>query len=214
MLNIKRFVCNFFQENCYVVNDNTKQCVVIDCGAYYTEEKAAIIDYIRNNELTPQYLLATHAHIDHNFGNPAMFTEFGLKPSVSAKDEILMENLAQQSEVLCHIKLDEEMPPVGAFFDENSIISFGTHQFKIISTPGHTPGSVFFYCEEENIAFSGDTRFKMSIGRTDFDFGSFQDIQKSLEMIKHTLPLHTVIYPGHGSHTTLTDEVKHNPFMQ
>ena len=65
MLNIKRFVCNFFQENCYVVNDNTKQCVVIDCGAYYTEEKAAIIDYIRNNELTPQYLLATHAHIDH-----------------------------------------------------------------------------------------------------------------------------------------------------
>lgn len=214
MLNIKRFVCNFFQENCYVVSDETKECVVIDCGAYYAEEKSAVADYIRNNSLTLRHLLATHAHIDHNFGNPAIFKEFGIKPMVSAKDEVLMNSLARQSEVLCNIKLKEEMPPVGAYLDENSIISFGSHQFSVIPTPGHTPGSVFLYCQEESIAFSGDTLFNMSIGRTDFEFGSFADIQQSLEMIKRTLPIDTVIYPGHGGQTTLGEEVRYNPFMQ
>lgn len=214
MLNIKRFVCNFFQENCYVVSDETKECVVIDCGAYYAEEKSAVADYIRNNSLTLRHLLATHAHIDHNFGNPAIFKEFGIKPMVSAKDEVLMNSLARQSEVLCNIKLKEEMPPVGAYLDENSIISFGSHQFSVIPTPGHTPGSVFLYCKEESIAFSGDTLFNMSIGRTDFEFGSFADIQQSLEMIKRTLPIDTVIYPGHGGQTTLGEEVRYNPFMQ
>ena len=214
MLNIKRFVCNFFQENCYVVSDETKECVVIDCGAYYAEEKSAVADYIRNNSLTLRHLLATHAHIDHNFGNPAIFKEFGIKPMVSAKDEVLMNSLARQSEVLCNIKLKEEMPPVGAYLDENSIISFGSHQFSVIPTPGHTPGSVFLYCKEESIAFSGDTLFNMSIGRTDFEFGSFADIQQSLEMIKRTLPMDTVIYPGHGGQTTLGEEVRYNPFMQ
>lgn len=214
MLNIKRFVCNFFQENCYVVSDETKECVVIDCGAYYAEEKSAVADYIRNNSLTLRHLLATHAHIDHNFGNPAIFKEFGIKPMVSAKDEVLMNSLARQSEVLCNIKLKEEMPPVGAYLDENSIISFGSHQFSVIPTPGHTPGSVFLYCKEESIAFSGDTLFNMSIGRTDFEFGSFADIQQSLEMIKRTLPMDTVIYPGHGGLTTLGEEVRYNPFMQ
>ena len=214
MLNIKRFVCNFFQENCYVVSDETKECVVIDCGAFYAEEKSAVADYIRNNSLTLRHLLATHAHIDHNFGNPAIFKEFGIKPMVSAKDEVLMNSLARQSEVLCNIKLKEEMPPVGAYLDENSIISFGSHQFSVIPTPGHTPGSVFLYCQEESIAFSGDTLFNMSIGRTDFEFGSFADIQQSLEMIKRTLPIDTVIYPGHGGQTTLGEEVRYNPFMQ
>ncbi|MGN0221341.1 MAG: MBL fold metallo-hydrolase [Prevotella sp.] len=214
MLNIKGFVCNFFQENCYVVSDETKQCVIIDCGAYYEEEKSAVVDYIRNNSLTLKYLLATHAHIDHNFGNPAIFTEFGVRPMVSAKDEVLMNHLARQSEMLCNIRLKEEMPPVGSFFDENTVISFGSHQFSVIPTPGHTPGSVFLYCKEENIAFSGDTLFKMSIGRTDLDFGSFADIQRSLDMLKRTLPMNTVIYPGHGGHTTLEDEVRHNPFLQ
>lgn len=214
MLNIKRFVCNFFQENCYVMSDETKQCVIIDCGAYYAEETSAVAEYIHSNGLTVKHLLATHAHIDHNFGNRAIYDEFGILPMVSAKDELLMNGLARQAEVLCNIKLGYDMPPVGAYFDESTVISFGTHRFSIIPTPGHTPGSVFIYCQEEGIAFSGDTLFKMSIGRTDFDFGSFADIQQSLNMLKGRLPMNTVIYPGHGDHTTLADEVHHNPFMQ
>ena len=80
MLNIKRFACNMLQENCYIASDDTKECVIIDCGAYYEEERKAIVDYIRNNELVPKHLIVTHGHLDHNFGNNTIYEEFGLKP--------------------------------------------------------------------------------------------------------------------------------------
>ena len=78
MLNIQRIVCNMFQENCYIVSDDTKECVIIDCGAFYEEEKKEITNYIRDNQLIPKHLLCTHAHIDHNFGNYAICKNLGL----------------------------------------------------------------------------------------------------------------------------------------
>ena len=86
-MDITRFACNMLQENCYVVSDDTKECVIIDCGAFYQEERKAIVDYIRSNGLKPVHLLATHGHIDHNFGNNTIYEEFGLKPEVDAHDE-------------------------------------------------------------------------------------------------------------------------------
>ncbi|MBO4314588.1 MAG: MBL fold metallo-hydrolase, partial [Prevotella sp.] len=91
-------------------------------------------------------------------------------------------------------------------------IRFGNHQFKVIETPGHSRGSVFFYCEEENIAFSGDTLFRFSIGRTDLDGGSMFMIIQSLRTISQ-LPDKTIVYPGHGDSTTIGDEVAHNPYI-
>ena len=83
MLHIERFQVNMLQENCYVVSDETKECVIIDCGAFYPEERNAITQYIRKNELKPVHLLVTHGHLDHNFGNDTIFEEFGLKPEVA-----------------------------------------------------------------------------------------------------------------------------------
>ena len=82
MLNIQKFVCNMIQENCYVVSDETKECIIVDCGAYYPEERKAIVQYIRDNQLTPKHLICTHGHIDHNFGNNTIYNEFGLKREV------------------------------------------------------------------------------------------------------------------------------------
>lgn len=73
MLTIKRIMCNMLQENCYVVSDETKECVIIDCGAQYPEERSAIIHYIKDEGLHPVHLLATHGHLDHNWGNIAAF---------------------------------------------------------------------------------------------------------------------------------------------
>ena len=86
------------QENCYVVSDETKECVIIDCGAFYPEERTAITQYIKENQLKPVHLLVTHGHLDHNFGNNTIYQEFGLKPEVSAADENLMKGLAKQAE--------------------------------------------------------------------------------------------------------------------
>ena len=75
-MNIKKITCNPLQENCYVVSDDSRECVIIDCGVYYEQERIAIVDYIRDNGLKPVHLLATHGHLDHNFGNDTLYDEF------------------------------------------------------------------------------------------------------------------------------------------
>ncbi len=203
-----------FQENCYIVSDETKECVVIDCGAFYGEERKAVVDYITKNNLTPKHLIATHAHIDHNFGDYTLFEKFGLKLEVSAKDEPLMHTLAEQAMSFAGLNYNEKIAPVGKYFDENYVVEFGTHRLKIIPTPGHTPGSVMFHCEEEKIVFSGDTLFRLSIGRTDLPYGSFTDIRESIARVFAQLPDDTVVLPGHSSRTTIGFEMQNNPYIR
>ncbi len=212
MLHIERFQCNMLQENCYVASDETQECVIIDCGAFYPEERKAIVDYINANHLKPVHLLVTHGHLDHNFGNDTLYREFGLKPEVAAQDENLMKHLGKQAETFYQMTLDYEMPAIGHFFDEGEIIRFGSHEFEIIPTPGHTRGSVTFFCKEEQVAFTGDTLFHSSIGRTDFPGGSMFQIINSLRLLAQ-LPDTTKVLPGHGDYTSIGEELAHNPYM-
>lgn len=212
MMHIERFQCNMLQENCYVVSDDTKECVIIDCGAFYPEERKAITEYIKKEGLKPQHLLVTHGHLDHNFGNNTIHEEFGLKPEVSQGDEKLMKNLKNQAQTFYQMELDYDFPAIGHFFEEDEIIRFGTHEFSIIETPGHSNGSVTFYCEQEHVAFTGDTLFHASIGRTDFPGGSMFRIINSLRHLGQ-LPDETVVLPGHGEQTSIGEELAHNPYM-
>lgn len=214
MLKIERFEVNPFQENCYVVSDETGEGIIIDCGAFYEEERRAVVEYVRDNGIELKHLISTHAHIDHNFGNNTIYEQFGLKPEVHAADEPLMVKLAEQALMFCNYRLDYEMPPVGKYLTEADTISFGSHTLSIISTPGHTPGSVFYYCKEEKVAFSGDTLFRMSIGRTDFELGSYNDIMQSLKGLTDKLTDDTTILPGHGPKTTIKAEKESNPYMR
>lgn len=212
MLHIERFQVNMLQENCYVVSDETKECVIIDCGAFYPEERTAITQYIKENQLKPVHLLLTHGHLDHNFGNNTIYQEFGLKPEVSAADENLMKGLAKQAETFYQMQLDYQFPPIGRFFEDEEVIKFGNHEFQVISTPGHSSGSVTFYCEAEHVAFTGDTLFHNSIGRTDFPGGSMFRIINSLRHLGQ-LPDETQVLPGHGEYTSIGEELAHNPYM-
>lgn len=212
MLKIERFVCNMIAENCYIVSDETKECVIVDCGAYYPEERKAIKDYISTNGLKPVHLIATHGHIDHNFGNNTVFDSFGVQVEVHQDDEYLMDILPEQAERIAGVKLDYDMPAVGRYLNGNDIINFGNHHFTIIETPGHSKGSVFYYCKEEHVAFSGDTLFQGSIGRTDIAGGSMFQIIQSLRTISQ-LPDETVILPGHGEQTTIGRELAENPYL-
>ena len=197
-----------------MVSDETNEGVIIDCGAYFAEERKAIVDYVEKEGIRLKHLLGTHGHVDHHFGDDTIYSKYGLRPEVSAKDEYLQSKLNEQSLTFCGQPLGYEMPPVGKYLSDNDVIEFGSHRFTIIPTPGHTPGSVFFYCKEENIAFSGDTLFRMSIGRTDFELGNYDDIIVSLQSLSNHMPLDTSILPGHGPQTTLSDEVQCNPYFK
>jgi glyoxylase-like metal-dependent hydrolase (beta-lactamase superfamily II) len=213
MLNIKIFMCNLLQENTYVVSDDTKECVIIDCGAYYEEERTAIVQYIKEEELTPKHLLCTHGHFDHNFGIDTIFKAFGLRAEIAAEDDYLVNDLNGQFMDIVGAPLRREFPKAGRFFEPDEVIRFGNHELKILKTPGHTPGGVVFYCEEEKVAFSGDTLFRMSIGRTDFKGGSYEDLMNSLKNVMAKLPADTVVYSGHGPKTVIGEELRYNPYL-
>lgn len=214
MITVKRFTCNVLAENCYVVSDESHEAVIIDCGVMYQEEGIAITQYIRDNGLHPVHLLCTHGHFDHCMGNGLIYREFGLKPEAHTGDQFLMETMQQQTTDILGVALPMEVPPVGRYLTDKDAITFGSHTLRILHTPGHTPGGVTYYCKEEGIAFSGDTLFRMSIGRTDFDGGSYEQIVHSLREVLAVLPPDTKVYPGHGPETTIADEIRYNPYMK
>lgn len=214
MINIKRFNCNMLSENCYVVSDDTQECVIIDCGAFYAEESQAIVQYIRDQRLKPSHLLCTHGHLDHCMGNGYIYQEYGLKPEAHEADDFILSKMQQQALDILGVSIPIDVPPMGSWFRDGDTITFGSHSLKVLCTPGHTPGSVVFYCEEESCAFSGDTLFRMSIGRTDFERGSYEQIMHSLHDVLAQLPPNTVVYPGHGPQTTIAEEIRYNPYFR
>lgn len=212
MLKIQTFEVNPLHENCYVVSDNTKECVIIDCGAFTESEQEAIITYINKNGLKPVHNLGTHGHLDHHFGDAAILSAFNLLPEVSDGDEVLMQHSKEAALQMLGMDLNIDLPAGELKLTENNTISFGSHTLRIIRTPGHSRGSVSFYCAEENVLFTGDTLFKGSIGRTDFPGGSMFQIISSLRELAQ-LPDTTIVYPGHGPQTSIGFELAHNPYM-
>ena len=213
MLTIKTFPFNLLQENTYVVSDETRDCVIIDCGAYYDDERKAITDYISSQGLKPCRLLATHGHWDHNLGIDTIYQTYGLQVEAAKEDEFIITDIPRNFQSIIGAPLRREYPSVGRFFAPNEVIRFGNHSLQVLKTPGHSPGSVVFYCAEEHTAFTGDTLFRMSVGRTDFEGGSYEDLMNSLANVLAKLPDETTILPGHGPQSTIGYEKKYNPYM-
>ena len=212
-MNIQRFEVNPVQENCYVVSDETKEAAVIDCGALFDEERLAVVNYIKENGLTLRHVLCTHAHFDHIFGLDTLFEEFGVKPRLHPADRHIYDGMRQQVMAFFGTRYDKEMPPLGDDLSDGEIIPLGNCELKVLHTPGHSPGSVLFYCESNRILFAGDTLFRMSVGRTDLQGGSWQQLMHSLKHVVAVLPQEVKVYSGHGPSTTISEETRMNPYF-
>ncbi len=213
MMKLKRWVVNPFQECTYVLSDETGEAVIVDCGVYYPFEREQLMEYIEAEHLVPVRLLLTHAHHDHVYGNDLIYEHFGLLPEVHEGDKILMkEQLRGQIDEI-YYEYPYPLPMPEHYLNDDEVIRFGNHALRTIHTPGHTPGSVFFYCEEEGFALSGDTLFYKGIGRWDLPEGSKDDLYASLKYITDLLPDETVIYPGHDIMTTIGYEKTNNPYL-
>ncbi len=214
MLDIKTFQFNPLQENTYIVSDSSRECVIIDCGAFYDAERKALLQYLKDSQLKPVHLLCTHGHLDHCFGNDTIYEAYHLQPELHAADEFLAGDMTKQAADFFGMPYDRPTPPIGRFLTAGDSISFGTHQLQVLHTPGHTPGGILFYCEEEHVVFTGDTLFRMSVGRTDFEGSSWQQMVQSLRTVVSQLPAETVAYPGHGPKTTIGEEKLMNPYLR
>ncbi len=201
-----------FPVNCYVVWDETLEAVVIDAGCYYDEEKQALKNFIINNKLDVKHLLNTHLHLDHIFGNPFMLKEFGLKAKACKIDEFWLEHAPKQSRMF-GFELKEPTVPLGDYLIDGDTINFGKTSLEAIHVPGHSPGSLVFYCKKENCMFSGDVLFQGSIGRADLTGGNFEELKEHICSRLFVLPNETVVYPGHGAPTTIGIEKAENPFF-
>lgn len=213
-MKIKRFEFNMFPVNCYVLSDETsKEAVVIDAGCFYEEEKQALKKYIIENDLTVKRLLNTHLHLDHIFGNPFMLKEFGLQAEANQEDEFWLNEAASQARMF-GFQLKEASVPLGKYIADKDTITVGNIQLEAIQVPGHSPGSLAFYCKEEKCLFAGDVLFQGSIGRADLPGGNFDKLRENICSRLFVLPDETVVYPGHGEATTIGNEKRNNPFFR
>lgn len=213
MITLKKWVVNPFQECSYVLSDKTREAVIVDCGMYYPFEREQLMEYIETEHLRPVHLLLTHAHHDHVYGNDLIHDHFGLLPEVHEADKLLMTEQLKECIDDIYYEYPYPLPMPEHYLRDGEMVRFGNHELKVIHTPGHTPGSVFFYCEKADIAFSGDTLFYKGIGRSDLPGGNKEELYSSLKSITDMLPNNTVIYPGHDRDTAIGYEKANNPYL-
>ncbi len=211
-MQVKKFTFNPFQENTYVVFDETKEAVIIDPGCYESFEEKELFDFIEDNELAVKELLNTHCHIDHVLGNQAVANKYGLTLKIHKEDLQTLNSV----DSYCHLYgfHNYKKSPEPEFIDENEVIKFGNSEFKILFGPGHCPGHIAFYNPEENFIISGDILFQGSFGRVDLPGGDFATLKNSILNVLFNLPEETVVFCGHGPETTIGIEKKTNPMNQ
>jgi glyoxylase-like metal-dependent hydrolase (beta-lactamase superfamily II) len=211
MFHIKSFIFSPIQENTYLLYNENKECIIIDPGCYFEEEKEQIKTFIEHHHLIPLILLNTHCHLDHVFGNKFIFDTYQLKPHIHILEKDLLA-YAPVSGVMYDMPFDHYEGEV-TYLEEGQEIYVGNDTLKVLFTPGHSPGSISFYCEKDNFLISGDVLFKNSIGRTDLPGGNQTTLLESIRNKLFTLPEETIVYSGHGQPTHIGIEKKTNPFF-
>lgn len=211
MLKIDFFTFNPFQENTYILHDETKECVIIDPGCYDPAEKDELKRFIEFNQLKPVRLLNTHCHIDHVLGNKFVADTFKLQLEIHLMEIPLLHAVAEYGPQ--YGIFPEEVPEPTLLIKEGGEITFGKTTLEVLFTPGHSPGSICFYSKSDKMIVSGDVLFQMSIGRTDLPGGNYNQLIKSITQVLFNLPDDTKVFPGHGPATTIGFEKVNNPFL-
>ncbi len=211
MFQIKVFTFNPVQENTYLLYNEHKECIIIDPGCYFEEEKDELKSFINLNKLQPKILLNTHCHLDHVFGNKFIAEEYDLTLKTHPLEKSILE-LAPASGLMFNLPFDNYQGEV-IYLEEGDIVSLRDDQLEVIHAPGHSPGSICFYCAKQRFIIGDDVLFQNSIGRTDLPYGSYEDLVKNIKEKLFKLPEDVTVYPGHGPATTIGEEKKMNPFL-
>ncbi|APU95027.1 MBL fold metallo-hydrolase [Sphingobacterium siyangense] len=212
MLTIKTFTFNPYQENTYLLYNESGNAIIIDPGMYGEQDQQELLAFISSNNLNPTLLLNTHCHIDHVLGNSFVHENFGLLPQFHEGEVpilVAVQNYAPQ------MGIRYDISPIGeTFLNEDDTIYLNNDELKVILAPGHSPAHICFYSANQKFLIGGDVLFRNSIGRTDLPGGNHQQLLDSIKTKLYTLPDDTIVYPGHGPSTTIGFEKNSNPFIR
>lgn len=210
-MNIKTFYFNDLRTCCYVVWDESGESVIIDPGCVSESEKSRLVKFINDNKLKPVKLLNTHGHFDHVMGNYFVCNTWGITTHINRLDG---KTLALTGSYCDYFGYKIDNPPTNTIdIEDGDIIEFGKSHLKVIASPGHTPGGVSLYSEQQNVLFTGDSLFAGSIGRTDLPGGDLDLLMDTLKNKLMILNPDCRVLPGHGPETTIGTEERTNPFL-
>lgn len=204
-MNIETLVVGPLQSNCYVIYDEkSRESMVVDPG----DEAARIERILDSKDLKLKYIVCTHGHFDH-VGAVSVLKEQTNAKLVIHKADLEIYLGSRDHAAIWGFRITEPAKP-DILAREGDELSIGEFRFRILATPGHSPGGICLY--HEGILLSGDTVFAGSVGRTDLYGGNVEDLKKSFARIL-ALPPETKIFPGHGPSTTVEDEREYNFFV-
>ncbi|HLU22186.1 MAG TPA: MBL fold metallo-hydrolase [Bacillaceae bacterium] len=195
------------QTNCYILYNEDNDCIVFDPGAQGKE----LVEYVEEQQFSPKAILMTHAHFDHIGAIDAIRDRWRIPVYIHELEEDWLTNpsLNRSSFFGAEITVN----PADKIISQEGKLNIGDFSFSTYHTPGHSPGSISYYCKEANIVIAGDTLFHHSIGRTDLPGGNHVQLITSIESKLFTLPDDTIVLPGHGTATTIKQEKESNPFL-
>ncbi len=211
-MEIATFTFNPFQENTYLLYDETGETVIVDPGCSSTAEEQTLTAFINGSQLTPTKLINTHCHIDHVLGNKFIHSKYNLELG-SHRDEKVVLDMQPQVSTMYGIPYAPS-PEISVFYEEGDLIKVGKFELEVIFAPGHSPAHICLFHRDSKQLIAGDVLFRDSIGRTDLPGGDFDTLINSIKSKLFVLPDDTIVYPGHGPSTTIGYEKQNNPFLQ
>lgn len=211
MITIQSFTYGPFQENTYVLYNENKEALIIDPGMYELHEFDSFFNYLTQMELKPVQCINTHTHVDHIFGNAAVVMKYKIPLAFHLLDQPVFDH--QKTAGAMYNLTFVKSPEADYYLKEGDEITLGHDRLKILLAPGHSPGSVCFYHQQQQFVISGDVLFYMSVGRSDLPGGDHATLIKSIQTQLFTLPDEVKVYSGHGPETSIGFEKMNNPFV-
>jgi hydroxyacylglutathione hydrolase len=212
MIKISNFIFNYFQENTYILSDETGDCVIVDPGFSSDKEKNELVNFIADNSLKPVAIINTHCHIDHILGCAYLQKAYNIPFYIHSQETDLMQN-AQEYAKFYGLKI-ENIPQPDGFLKEGDTYNFGNSVLSVLHVPGHSPGSICLYSENNRFILTGDVLFRGSIGRSDLPGGDYNTLIKNIKSKILILPREVLVLSGHGPSTNIGLESDTNPFLK